>query len=83
MSVENKEGSTPLHDAAGQGHKEVVELLIGAGASLSVENKEGSTPLHVAAREDHKDVLKLLLSEGASLSVVDEQIIKPSVNLRN
>ena len=34
------EGSTPLHDAAWQGHKEVVELLISAGASLSVENKE-------------------------------------------
>ena len=60
-----------------------MELLIGAGASLSVENKEGSSPLHVAAWQDHKDVLKLLLSEGASLSVVDEQIIKPSVNLRN
>ena len=33
-------GSTPLHDAAGQGHKEVVELLLSAGASLSVKNKE-------------------------------------------
>jgi hypothetical protein len=33
-------GSTPLHDAAGQGNKEVVELLISAGASLSVENKD-------------------------------------------
>jgi ankyrin repeat protein len=33
-------GSTPLHDAAGQGHREVVELLISAGASLSVEDKE-------------------------------------------
>jgi hypothetical protein len=33
-------GSTPLHVAAWQGHKEVVELLLSAGASLSVENKE-------------------------------------------
>jgi ankyrin repeat protein len=31
---------TPLHDAARQGHKEVVELLLSAGASLSVEYKE-------------------------------------------
>jgi ankyrin repeat protein len=31
---------TPLHDAAWQGHKEVVELLLSAGASLSVERKE-------------------------------------------
>jgi ankyrin repeat protein len=33
-------GSTPLHNAAWQGHKEVVVLLLSAGASLSVENKE-------------------------------------------
>ena len=33
-------GSTPLHDAASKGHKEVVELLLSAGASLSVVNKE-------------------------------------------
>ena len=33
-------GSTPLHDGAWKGHKEVVELLISAGASLYVENKE-------------------------------------------
>jgi ankyrin repeat protein len=33
-------GSTPLHDVARKGHREVVELLISAGASLSVEDKE-------------------------------------------
>jgi ankyrin repeat protein len=33
-------GWAPLHGAAWQGHKEVVELLLSAGASLSVENKE-------------------------------------------
>jgi ankyrin repeat protein len=33
-------GSTPLHNAAWKGHKEAVELLICAGASMSVENKE-------------------------------------------
>jgi ankyrin repeat protein len=44
---------------------------------------KGSTPLHDAAGQGHNEVVELLLSAGASLSVVDEQVIKPSVNLRN
>jgi ankyrin repeat protein len=32
--------TTQLYKAAWQGHKEVVQLLISAGASLSVENKK-------------------------------------------
>jgi ankyrin repeat protein len=39
-------------------------------------------PLHQAAFHGHKDVVTLLLSAGASVSVVDEEVIKPSVKLR-
>jgi hypothetical protein len=35
-----------------------------------------------AASQGYKDVVTLLLSAGASLSVVDEEVIKPSVKLR-
>jgi ankyrin repeat protein len=34
----------PLQDAASQGHKEVVELLLSAGASLSVVGVEVIKP---------------------------------------
>ena len=34
-------GNTPLHEAARQGHAEVVKKLLMAGATTEVENKEG------------------------------------------
>ena len=36
--------STPLHDAAGAGHREIVALLISKGADLNARNKDGKTP---------------------------------------
>ena len=48
----NVKGSTllgqdvaPLHEAAGWGHKEVVELLIAKGADVNAKDAEGKTPL--------------------------------------
>jgi len=35
---------TPIHYAASQGHKEVVELLLSAGASLSVVDEKVIKP---------------------------------------
>jgi ankyrin repeat protein len=37
----------------------------------------------MAAWQGHKEVVELLLSAGASLYDVDEEVIEPSVNLRN
>ena len=73
---------TPLHYVVLCGHKDVVTLLLSAGASVSVVDEEGLTPLHHAAAQGQSDVLTLLLSAGASLSVVNKQVIKPSVKLR-
>lgn len=38
-------GNTALHEAAHEGHTEVLKLLIKAGAELNVQNHKGSTPL--------------------------------------
>ena len=39
---------TALHDAALEGHKEIVELLIDNGANVNAKNTIGETPLHQA-----------------------------------
>ncbi len=55
-----KEGSSPLHAAALNGHSECVIELICAGADLSASNIQGQTPLDVAEANHHHDVVDLL-----------------------
>jgi len=52
--------TTPLHMAAENGRREVVELLIAQGADPSAMNSEGQTPLYLAASHGHSEVVTLL-----------------------
>ena len=50
MNVADIDGSTPLHVAAYSGHKDIIEVLIGAGADPHTTNNKGETPLDVASK---------------------------------
>ncbi|GBP32657.1 Tankyrase [Eumeta japonica] len=63
--------STPLHFAAGYGRREVVEILIAAGAALQAQDDGGLQPLHNACSFGHADVVRLLLSAGAAPAARD------------
>jgi len=53
--------ATALHTAAGQGHVEVVELLLARGADPSIQDaRYQSTPLGWAAHQGRHDVVALL-----------------------
>ncbi|MBT6275277.1 MAG: ankyrin repeat domain-containing protein, partial [Chromatiales bacterium] len=55
VNAKDNIGLTPLHSAAGQGHKVVAELLIDKGADVNAAGGLfGSTPLHKAAEEGRK-----------------------------
>ena len=58
-------GGTPLHYAAGKGHKKIVELLIAKGADVHEKAKDGTTPLHSATT---KEIAELLITEGADVN---------------
>jgi len=45
-NIQNKDGWTPLHYAAWQGHHKVVELLLEHGANPNIQKNDGETPLH-------------------------------------
>ena len=57
--------AAPLHYSSWRGHKDVVQLLLDAGAEPNKEDKKGFTPLYPAAVVGHKDVVLLLLDRGA------------------
>ena len=53
-------GSTPLHFAAANNHRNVVALLLSHGAKASATEKYGLTPEALAIQKGHIDVAELL-----------------------
>lgn len=60
--------STPLMEAAQEGHLELVRYLLeSAHANVHVKTQTGDTALTYAAENGHTDVADLLLQYGADL----------------
>jgi Ankyrin repeats (3 copies) len=57
--------SSPLMEAAGNGHHEVVRLLLSSGADIHHKDKYGRTTLHWAAWNGHLEMVKELMKNGA------------------
>ena len=64
--------STPMFEAADNGHADAVRLLLDKGAKPDNLNQLGQCPLHTAAEMGHKEVVKLLIDAGANVNMVDE-----------
>ena len=61
-----KRGQTALMWAAAEGHAQVVEELIRAGADIRYRLGTGYSPFLFAVREGHTQVVRTLLEAGAS-----------------
>uniref|UniRef100_A0A8C8VN10 Ankyrin repeat and sterile alpha motif domain containing 1A n=1 Tax=Pelusios castaneus TaxID=367368 RepID=A0A8C8VN10_9SAUR len=71
-------GYTPLHHAALNGHKDVVEVLLRNDALTNVADSKGCYPLHLAAWKGDSEIVKLLIHQGPSHTKVNEQTEKGS-----
>ncbi|XP_058288129.1 ankyrin repeat and SAM domain-containing protein 1A isoform X5 [Hylobates moloch] len=66
-------GYTPLHHAALNGHKDVVEVLLRNDALTNVADSKGCYPLHLAAWKGDAQIVWLLIHQGPSHTRVNEQ----------
>ena len=57
-------GYSPVLEAAQSGQSEMVELLVGRGASIAVRSKQGETPLMVTKVFSHQETADLLRRLG-------------------
>ena len=71
VDVEDEEGETSLMEAAEDGHLEIVELLLKAGANINHQDHSGETALMEAAQESKIECVKLLLEKGAAVGILD------------
>ena len=64
------DGMTALHTAALEGHGDVVDVLLAAGAEVGATTRIGAyTPLHLASQAGHGAVVRSLLERGADANL--------------
>jgi ankyrin repeat protein len=70
-------GRTPLHVAAHNRCKEIVALLLSAGANPRSRDSSDATALHWAAVGGDPQVIEKLLAAGADVNAVDKDSLTP------
>jgi ankyrin repeat protein len=75
----DEDGFTPLHLAAANGYKDMVDFLLAAKADVNAKDNAGSTPLHQAAAAEiqHRDIVEVLLAHKADVNAADRQGLTP------
>ena len=67
----DESGTTALHLASLNNHKDLVLVLVQRGADVNKQTDGGVTPLHWAAWTNSTDVISVLLQQGALTNISD------------
>ncbi|KAM8945997.1 ankyrin repeat domain-containing protein 27 [Pelodytes ibericus] len=71
VNVTSRDGFTPLHIAAMQGHSVLVSLLLKHGANVDAKNGNRALPLHLACHKGHLEVVKTLIEHSTGKNKKD------------
>ena len=74
--VAGKHG-TPLHQAVGRGHKDIVSLLLNEGCPINVVDSEGTSVLHIAALCGQIHMIEMLAEQGLDVNISDNEGLTP------
>lgn len=77
VNAKNRDGDTPLIEAAKGVNKELVELLVASGADVNAKGRDGLTALDNAARQGRTDIVGFLLAKGADIGTSDKAKTTP------
>ena len=70
-NTRDESGTTALHLASLNNHKDLVLVLLQKGADVNKQTDGGVTPLHWAAWTNSTDVISVLLQQGALVNISD------------
>lgn len=72
VSVQSKEGDTPLHMAALRNRVQLVPVLLAAGSDVEARDLNGRTAFHHAVQGRNLEIVVALLHAGSNLRAVDK-----------
>jgi len=64
---------TPLHNATGEGHIQIVKFLLDKGAKIDAVTESGRTSLHLASYNGNKEMIQVLLNFNANINIQDNE----------
>ena len=74
VNIARNNGTTPLHEAAGQTNTDILKLLLEKGADPNAVNDRGETPFMLAVRNAQDvDAVRLFIEKGANVHLVNKE----------
>jgi len=77
MSISPRSISTAAHEVPHEGHREVVDALIGHGADVNLAQAGGGTPLIRASHAGHLEIINALIEHGADVNAASQDGATP------